>query len=316
MKVKIKIRRCDPIGTGRCEPYLQAYEVEVSKGMTVLEALMWIKEHLDGSLSFRSSCRSAICGSCGVMVNGSPRLACRTQIIPEYEKVRDLTIAPLSNFRVIKDLVVDFGSMWSKINRVEPWLNPASDPPPGGWIITKDEVERIDGVSRCILCGICNSNCPSQEVDPNFIGPSASAKAYKFIGDVREGEKKRRLERLSGTHGIWDCARCVMCNEYCPKGVEPMTAIERLRAEAIREGIVDNPGARHVEALIDSVRRVGRLDEAVYTFRSLGLLRTLGMLPLGIRLELHGKMPHPRIFPAIEGIEEVRELIKSVEGEE
>lgn len=316
MRIKVRIKRCDPIGAGRCEPYLQAYDVEVSRGMTVLEALLWIKEHLDGSLSFRRSCRSAICGSCGVMVNGNPKLACKTQILPEYEKAKGITIAPLSNFKVIKDLVVDLGPMWNKVNRVEPWLSPVSQPPEGGWIITKAEVQRIDAESRCILCGICNSGCNSQEVEPNFIGPSASAKAYRFVGDIRDGQKRRRLEKLSGTHGIWGCARCVMCNEYCPKGVDPMTAIEKLRAEAIREGIVDNPGARHVEALIDSVKRVGRLDEAVYTFRSLGLLRTLGMLPLGIRLELHGKMPHPKIFPAIEGIEEVREIMRSVEGEE
>ncbi len=316
MRIKVKIKRCDPTGRGGCEPYLQAYDVDVKEGMTILETLMWIKENLDGTLSFRRSCRSAICGSCALVVNGTPKLACKTQILREYEGAREIVLSPLSNFRVIKDLVVDLSPLWDKIGRIEPWLQPGSEPPEGGWIITKDEVERIDRESRCILCGICNSGCNSQEVDPEFIGPSAAAKVYRFVGDVREDGKRRRLERVSGPHGIWDCSRCVMCNEYCPKRVEPMTSIEKLRVEAIREGLVDNAGARHVEALVDSVNRVGRLDEAVYTFRSLGFLRSIGMIPLGIRLELHGKMPLPHIFPAIEGIEEVRELIRAVEEEE
>ncbi len=316
MKIKVKIKRCDPMATGRCEAFIQGYDIDAREGMTVLDALTWIKDELDGTLAFRRSCRSAICGSCAMMINDRPRLACKTQILREYDRCGEVRLAPLENFNVIKDLVVDLGPFWNKINSVEPWLNPVSEPTDNGWVITKEEAKKIDAESRCIMCGVCNGGCNSQEIDPDFIGPSASAKAYRFVGDVREGNKEGRLKRLSERHGIWDCTRCIMCNEYCPKQVNPMTAIEKLRSEAIHAGIRENAGARHVEAMVDSVKRVGRLDEAMYSFKSLGLIRSIGMLPQGIRLELHGKMPMPVIFPAIDGIEELRELFKVVEENE
>ncbi len=316
MKIKVKIKRCDPMASGRCEAYIQGYDIKAKKGMTVLDALIWIKDRLDGTLAFRRSCRSAICGSCAMMINGNPKLACKTQILKEFEKRQEILIAPLGNFSIIKDLVVDLTPLWKKINKIEPWLNPVGEPPETGWIISREEAQRIDNESACIMCGVCNGGCNSQEGDPDFIGPSACAKSYRFVGDVRDGSKFKRLEKISREHGIWNCMRCLMCNQYCPKGVYPMTAIEKLRAEAIGEGIVDNFGVRHVDAMVESVRRVGRLDEAMYTFKSLGFLRAVGMLPLGIRLELHGKMPHPVIFPEIDGIEELRELMKTVEEKE
>jgi succinate dehydrogenase / fumarate reductase iron-sulfur subunit len=118
---------------------------------------------------------------------------------------------------------------------------------------------------------------------------------------------------LSDEHGVWDCVRCIHCTQYCPKDVAPLEAIERLRSRAMAEGVMENEGAIHVSALVDSVKRVGRLDEAAMTFRTLGFLKTLGMIPFGLKMEIHGKMPHPIIFPAIEGIEEVRKIYEVVE---
>src|SRR3989304_8749379 len=323
MKIKIKIPRCDPMGRGGCEPFLQAYDIDVKKGMTVLDAMLQIKDTQDGTLSFRCSCRSAICGSCAMNVNGFPKLACKTQLIPEYKKRKSIVIEPLSNYGVIKDRVVDFNSFWGKLNKVEPWLNQhAAHLNREGQgegankkvqKMNKGAVLKIDNSSKCISCGCCNAACNSLEIDKYFIGPAALAKAWRFVGDVRESQKTQRLMKLSGEHGMWDCVRCIHCTEYCPKGVAPLQAIERLRAEAIFEGVTDNDGARHVESMVDSVKRVGRLDEAAMTFKTLGFLRSLGMIPFGIKMEMHGKMPMPLIFPQIEKIEEVRKIYEEIE---
>ncbi len=312
MKIRFKIRRCDPSSREGCEPYIQAYNVEVSEGMTVLEALIKIADEDDPTLAFRRSCRSAICGSCAMNINGFPKLACNTQVIPEYRKRGEIFIEPLANHTVIRDLIVDLTPFWKKMEKITPYLIPREE---GSIRVTKEDEREIDRVQRCIMCASCNSVCSTLEVDRQFIGPSALAKSWRFVGDVREGGSKRRLERLSEEHGLWDCVRCVHCTEFCPKGVEPLRAIERLRCRAMEEGIVDNEGAKHVDAMVDSVRRVGRLDEAAMTFRTLGFLRSLGMIPFGIKMEIHGKMPHPIIFPKIEGIDEVKHIYRARERE-
>ncbi len=311
MRIKIKIRRCDPMGSGVCEPFYQVYNVEVFEGMTVLEALLKIFEQEDPSLSFRRSCRSAICGSCAMNINGFPRLACNTQIIPLYKKYKEIRVEPLSNHTVIKDLVVDFNPFWRKMEKITPYLTPKEQK--GEVRITKEDELAIDNSQRCIMCGCCNASCNALEVDEKFVAPAALAKSWRFVGDVREGKVTERLEKLSGEHGMWDCVRCVHCTEFCPKDVAPLRAIERLRSRAMDRDVTDNPGAKHVEAMVDSVKRVGRLDEAAMTFKTLGFLRSLGMIPLGIKMELHGKMPHPIIFPKIEDIEEVRKIYETRE---
>ncbi|MBI5327627.1 MAG: succinate dehydrogenase/fumarate reductase iron-sulfur subunit [Deltaproteobacteria bacterium] len=313
MKIKIKISRCDPMGKGWCEPFLQAYDIEVKEGMTILDAIHLVKDVQDGTLAFRRSCRSAICGSCAVNINGFPKLACKTQLITEYRKKESMVIEPLSNHRVIKDLVVDFNPFWDKINKVEPWLNRKSAISHQPSAVSKKDVLKIDNSSKCIMCGCCNGACNTLEIDKHFIAPAALAKAWRFVGDVREGEKKKRLEKLSEAHGMWDCVRCVNCTQYCPKDVAPLQAIERLRAEAINQGVIDNHGAKHVKSMVDSVKRVGRLDEAAMTFKTLGFLRSLGMIPFGLKMEMHGKMPMPLIFPQIEKIEEVKKIYEEIE---
>ncbi|MEE9613611.1 MAG: succinate dehydrogenase/fumarate reductase iron-sulfur subunit [Thermodesulfobacteriota bacterium] len=312
MRLKLKIRRCDPMKTGACSPFLQAYDVEAEEGMTVLEALISIAETDDPSLSFRRSCRSAICGSCAVTVNGFPKLACNTQIIPEHRKRGQLVLEPLANHRVLKDLIVDMDPFWRKFEKTTPFLIPKEEPE-GGWKITGEDQAVIDDSQKCIMCGSCNAACNTLDVDPGFVGPAASAKAWRFVGDVREADGERRLKDLSAEHGVWDCVRCMHCTEYCPKGVDPLKAIEQLRSRAMGAGIVDNHGAKHTLAMAESIKRVGRLDEAAMTFKTLGILRSLGMIPFGLKMEIHGKMPHPIIFPAIEKMEEVKKIYEAVE---
>ncbi len=313
MKIKLKISRCDPIGKGQCESFLQAYDVEAREGMSILDALHVVKDELDGTLTFRRSCRSAICGSCAMSINGFPKLACKTQVTEEYKKYGVIVIKPLPNHSVIKDLVVDFNAFWDKMYKVEPWLSASSAISYQPSAFSKKDVLKINDSSKCIMCGCCNGVCNSLDIDRRFIGPAALAKAWRFVGDTREGEKKKRLERLSEVHGMWDCVRCVHCAQYCPKDVRPLQQIERLRGEAIKEGILDNHGAKHVESMVDSIKRVGRLDEAAMTFKTLGFLRSLGMKPLGLKMEMHGKMPIPLIFQQLEKMDEVQKIYEEVE---
>ena len=328
MKIKLKIRRCDPTVGDGCEPFLQAYDVEAAEGMTVLEALVGVVSKDDPTLAFRRSCRSAICGSCAVMVNGFPKLACNTQVIPEFKKHGEMLLEPLTNHSVLKDLIVDSGPFWGKIDKVTPFLTPQQEGEALGEatgesaatgamaispVVSKEDEQVIDDAQKCVMCGACNAACNTQEIESRYVGPSASAKAWRFVGDVREGRSEKRLERLSLEHGIWDCVRCAHCTEYCPKGVKPLEAIERLRSRAIKEGVVDNHGAKHAIAMAESIKRVGRLDEAAMTFKTLGFLRSIGMIPMGIKMEFHGKMPHPILFPAIDGIAEVRSIYEARE---
>ena len=314
MKIKLKIKRLDPVGVKAREPYIQAYNVEASEGMTVLEALLQIANSEDTSLSFRRSCRSAICGSCAVTINGFPKLACNTQALGEYRKKGALLIEPLSNHPVIKDLVVDFSTFWNKMDKITPYLTPTAESQDGkedkreSMVIKKEDQEAIDRAQKCIMCGCCNSACNALEVNQDYLAPAALSKAWRFVGDVREGHSKKRLEHLSEDNGVWDCVRCVHCTEYCPKDVAPLRSIEKLRSQAVNCGIIDNHGAKHTISMTDSIKRVGRLDEAAMTFKTLGFLRSLGMIPLGIKMQLHGKMPHPILFPKIKGMDEIDKI--------
>ncbi len=343
MKIKVNILRHNPDGIAPASDtgasmkgqYVQAYDVEVVEGMTVLEVLLWIAENEDPTLGFRRSCRSAICGSCAVRINGTTKLACNTQVLPLFRRDRELFVEPLANHPVVKDLMVDFTRFWRKLGKVSPFLLPASEVEGGIFgtisamgveagvrtdertsapVVTREDEKRIDKSQKCIMCGCCNSECNAMEIDEQYVGPAALAKAWRFVGDVRDGSKHGRLVRLSVEHGMWACVRCVHCTQYCPKGVEPLKQIEMLRSAAMEEGITDNFGAKHVDAMTESVKKIGRLDEAAMTFKTLGYLRSLGMIPLGIRMKLHGKMPMLHIFPQIEGIDEVRGIYEEFEA--
>ena len=229
--------------------------------------------------------------------------------MPEYKKMGELTLEPIANHTPVKDLIVDFAPFWNKMEKVTPYLTPAGEPV----AVTAADQAAIDSSQKCIMCGCCNAECNANEIDPKYLAPAALAKAWRFVGDVREGKRFRRLEKLSDEHGIWDCVRCVHCTQYCPKDVAPLKAIELLRAAAIAEGIMDNHGAKHAVSMAQSIKRVGMLDEAAMTFKTLGFLRSLGMIPFGLKMEFHGKMPKPLLFAQIEDIEEVRTIYDEIE---
>lgn len=296
------------------QPHAEDFRLEVGRGSTVLDCLVRIKNELDGTLAFRYSCRSAICGSCAMTINGSEKLACRTSVRRELERHGQLAIGPLRNAPIIKDLAVDIRPFWEKIRDVTPWI---STPPPTEGSSPGDKRQlpgssyQFHNVDACIMCGACVAACTTHEVSRAFLGPAALAKAERFLADPREtaAAKRARLIELDKDHGMWDCVRCNMCVEVCPKDVKPMEAIVRLRRAALDGGMTQSGGARHITGFSDLVRRSGRLNEALMPMKIIGLnpFRALRVLPLGIKMLLKGKVPNP-FGHAIPGLAQVRTI--------
>jgi succinate dehydrogenase / fumarate reductase iron-sulfur subunit len=268
----LKIRRYLP-ESGR-GPFWEEFKVELEDSLSVLDGILQAKDRDDGSLAVRCSCRAAICGSCGVMINGESTLACKTQIGHAHQAANrrnggsePIVVEPMANMPVIKDLVTDMESThWSKIRRVTPWLLPAGDPPEREYIVPPESMIDVTQSMACIQCGACVSACLSMEADPEFIGPAALAKAYRFVGDPRDAETRERLYDLAqDPHGIYDCTHCFNCIDACPKGVAPMDQIMRLRRAASHDyGIDDvNNGRRHEMAGVKIIESKGTLDEAL-----------------------------------------------------
>jgi succinate dehydrogenase / fumarate reductase iron-sulfur subunit len=188
MEVNFNVRRYDPESTGTVT-HFQEYQMDMDASSTVLDGLIRIREEIDGTLSLRCSCRSAICGSCAVKVNGEAGLACNTKIVDSLsEDGNTITVEPAGNLPVIKDLVVDFQPFWEKIRAVEPWLQPEGEEPETEYLAPDEDMLHLAGVVSCILCGACVSDCTVMEVDSNFLGPAALAKSYRFVADPRELE--------------------------------------------------------------------------------------------------------------------------------
>jgi succinate dehydrogenase iron-sulfur subunit len=313
MRITFTIQRFNP--ETDTHTHDEDYRLEVGRGATILASLIRIKNEQDGTLALRYSCRSAICGSCAMIVNGHPKLVCRTAVRKELERHGEIKISPLQNLPIIKDLVVDMSSFWNKIRAVTPWLTtvPFDSPEnsPQGQLRLMPGTYQFHNVDACIMCSACVAACTSHEVSRGFLGPAALAKADRFVADPRESvtAKQLRLEDLEKPDGIWDCTRCNFCVEVCPKDVKPMEAIIRLRRAAIERGLVTTGGARHILGFVDIVRREGRLNEAVMPLKVIGhqFTRLLSVLPLGLKMLLKGKVPNP-LSPPIQGIEQIRAI--------
>jgi len=271
---KLKMRRYDP-ESGEA-PYWDEHTVELEPHRSVLEGILQAKARFDGSIGIRCSCRAAICGSCGVRINGEPGLACHTHLDAARADAEDgvIEIEPMGNMPVIKDLIVDMDAVhWKKIQRVTPWLLAKQPVPEREYVVAKDAMVDVTQSMACIQCGACVSDCLAMEVDPGFIGPAALAKAYRFVGDPRDERQRERLVDLAeDPQGIFDCTHCFKCVEACPKDVNPMGQIMRLRRIATADQqIVDaNNGERHEAALSTLVRDYGLLHEAEMLPRSYG----------------------------------------------
>ncbi|MEX1141203.1 MAG: succinate dehydrogenase/fumarate reductase iron-sulfur subunit [Thermoleophilaceae bacterium] len=271
----LKIRRYDP-ESGE-SAYWREYDVEVDSERSVLQGILNARDGEDGSIGIRCSCRAAICGSCAVRINGKTALACNTAIGEAQEKAgagNPIVVEPMGNMPVLKDLIVDMDAVhWRKIQRVVPWLLPDGPPPEREHIVPAESMIDITQSMACIQCGACVGACLSLEVDPEFIGPAALAKAYRFVGDPRDGQESERLQDLAeDPHGLYDCTHCFACIEVCPKDVAPMSQIMRLRRRATSDhGIKDrNNGYGHEQAFVNIIEKYGTLHEAQLLPRSFG----------------------------------------------
>ncbi len=314
MDVTIKVRRFDPEVEDPA-PYWQDFTVALEDSATVLDALIKIREEVDGSLSLRCSCRSSICGSCAMRINGHAGLACKTRVRQAIGPDNSITVEPAGVMPVVKDLVVDFEMFWDKIMAVEPYLQPEGPEPEAEYIASNESMLHLSGVTACIMCGACVSDCTVMEVDPTFLGPAALAKAYRFTADPRDGESKERLRMLNEPTGIWDCTRCLECVQVCPKGVAPMDRIMALRDQAISAGFDNTYGARHAEAFADLVEHSGWLDELRIVPKTVGVANVPALLhlaPEALRALTHGKLP-PIIHKKIGDVESFRKVFKSAD---
>lgn len=211
-------------------PKFNEYRIPVKKWSTVLEAILYVKQNLDHSVAVRYSCRQASCGSCGMRINGYPRLACYTKISEIDSDV--ITVEPMYNFPVIRDLAVDFSQMFATHRRMKPYIiNEESEITEGKkeFLQTPQDVEKYLQFSYCIKCGLCNSGCPTMAVDKSFTGPQGLAQAYRYVADSRDMGKDQRLKEVDKSHGIWRCHFAGTCSHVCPKGVDPAMAIQLLR---------------------------------------------------------------------------------------
>jgi succinate dehydrogenase / fumarate reductase iron-sulfur subunit len=334
----LRIRRYDP-QAGEA-PHWDTHTVQLDEHNSVLDAILKIKDDTDGSIGIRCSCQQAICGSCGVRMNGKPGLACNTHLEeaarrghgtgwnpPEEGQQKPvITVEPMGNMPVIRDLIVDMDAVhWKKVRRVTPWLINKEPVPEREYIVPHENMVDVTQTMACIQCGACVSDCLSMEVDPLFVGPAASAKAYRFVGDPRDAQHAERLRDLSeDPHGIYDCTHCFNCIDACPKGVDPMSQIMRLRRKAGSDFEIKdrNNGYRHEHAFVKNIRRNGILHEPDLLADSYGGKfnpsagrELVSGLPTAIAGLMKGKMTpqklllHPHKAPA-----EVRKLFDEIDS--
>jgi succinate dehydrogenase / fumarate reductase iron-sulfur subunit len=331
MKLEFKIVR----QTEDASPYIQTYSLDAEPGSTILDCLNQIKWEQDGTLAFRKNCRNTICGSCSMRINGRSALACKEKVGDEVERLQaiantppngtngavpSITVAPMGNMPVIKDLVVDMQSFWDNLEAVQPYVSTeARRVPEREFLQTPEEREKLDQMGNCILCGACYSECNAREVNPDFVGPHALAKAHRMVADSRDGQMAQRLEHYNkDTAGVWGCTRCYYCNAVCPMDVAPMDQISKIKQSILEKDSVPYSRAiRHRRTLVDLVKEGGWIDERKFGLRVVGNnfrdwrgMASLG--PLGLRMLVRGKFP--LLFEPSEGKETVRSLIDSVKA--
>ncbi len=217
------------------EPAFQSYEVPFRKDWVVLDALNYIKDNLDGSLSYRWSCRMGVCGSCGMMVNGTPKLTCAA-FLSDYLP-GPIRVEPLQYFPVMRDLVVDITDFMGKLRKVKPWLIREKEKPleEGEYRQTPEQLDVYKQFSMCINCTLCYAACPVYGLEGGFIGPAAIALAQRYNLDSRDEAAPKRLEILSAEGGIWDCTFVGECTRVCPKHVDPAGAIQQYKVSSVTE---------------------------------------------------------------------------------
>ena len=219
------------------KPHYDSVQVPVQRWTTVLDALLYAKQYKDSSIGIRYSCRMASCGSCGMRINGIPRLACYTKV--SELSTDPIVVEPLVNFPHIRDLVTDFAQFFQHHKSVKPYIA-GEDSEMGStmseYLQTPEDVDRFLQFSYCIKCGLCYSACPTVASDTKFTGPQALAQAYRYFADTRDKGGKDRIDRADDRHGIWRCHFAGSCSAVCPKGVDPALGIQLLRGHMLGFG--------------------------------------------------------------------------------
>ena len=231
MQYQVKIKRFNPDTN---EDYFQIYDVDLDEKLTVLETIEYIKNHIDSTLSYRVFCKSAICGSCAMVINGLSKLTCKLNSV---ENLIDgvLTVEPLKNFKVIKDLVVEQDIAFKKLKSTKPYLLPKETPKESEFLVTPKELESYDKQTDCILCMACYSDCPAVESDENYFGPFNFSKMLRFVNDSRDSITTQRIDTTMNGN-IFSCVECQACILACPKGLAPQFDIKNLQTKALAQG--------------------------------------------------------------------------------
>lgn len=244
-ELTLEILRYDPAQDQ--QPWIQEYSVPCGEDWAILDALIYIKEELDSTLSFRWSCHMMVCGSCGMMINGEPSLTCKLFVRDLPDRVR---IEPLANFPIERDLVIVLDDFMSKLQKVEPYLirqepqeTPANEAEE--FLQAPSALQRFKQYTMCINCMACYAACPQYGLEADFIGPAALALAHRYNLDSRDQGRRRRITELADHDGIWNCSFVGACSEVCPKDVDPAAAIQQMKLEAVTEWLRQKlPGSK------------------------------------------------------------------------
>lgn len=312
-QITYKIERFDGV-----KSFVQDYTFPHQPGKTLLWGLITIKETLDPTLAFTAACRAAVCGACAIRVNGQAFLACETPLDGILARFGDtLTIEPIKNFKVTRDLVVDWEPKAERLMASSTWLNPRDEfTAKEGCRQDAADFKKINVQAGCILCGACASECSKLSANnKDFLEPFTYSKVWKFVADTRDKSAAERVRAVLDK-GLWKCLHCVECSTKCPKGLAPGEDIARLRQLSIKLGYTDNPGARHALAFLQDIEDTGRLNETKLSVRSIGMLGSMAKFPFALRLLRRGKLK-PFHFPGkVKGHDQIKAILKAVRESE
>lgn len=319
MELSVQILRQAPASA----PYPQTFKLDIAPSATILDCLNQIKWQQDGSLAFRKNCRNTICGSCAMRINGRAALACQNSVAQELELAQTpntITIAPLGNLPIVRDLIVDMQPFWQDLERVNPYVSTAArNLEEREFLQSPEERGKLNAMGNCIMCGACYSDCNGKEVNPEFVGPHALAKAYRMVADNRDQTTTTRLEQYNSTSGVWGCTRCYNCNSVCPMDVAPLDQISQIKGEILdqAQSLPAPRPIRHRQVLVDLVKRGGWIDERKFGLDVIGnkfrdVRGLVSLVPLGWRMVKRGKFPMR--FEKSAGQVEVKRLIESVQS--
>ena len=297
--------------------FQQEYDLAYQPGMTVLAALIRIREELDPTLNFNAACRSAICGACAVRVNGAPFLACDTKLddVLECFGAESLSIGPIGNFPVIADLVVDWDAKLDRLASIKPGLIPKPQfSAAEGCLQQPEDFQKLRKMWDCILCGCCASECSMLSLNQNdFKEPFVYTHSRRYAEDSRDKAPMTHAEPTLERDGLWKCVHCLQCATHCPKEMEPAEDISHLRHMTVKAGHDQGLGPLHAKAFLTDIEDSGRLNEPKMALRTEGMLKTMARFPFALRMLSHGKLDPFAVFQS-KSIEGHKGLCKALDA--